>query len=221
MTNTDSFISEVSEEVRRDRLFALFRRYGWIGILAVLLAVGAAGFREWSIAQQKSAAESFGDGFRSAVSQSDAGSVLRALEELEAEGGQTALVGLAKAGTLAGTGDTARSLGELAAIAGDEDISQVYRDLAELKSIWIQAGEMTLDEQLERLSALEAPGAPFRLLANETRAHALIRHGRFEDAASVLRGIGEETSVPQDLRARVAQLLATLGTEDTEPGDSE
>ena len=42
MSETDSFIDEVTEEVRRDKLFALFRKYGWIGIAAVLLIVGGA-----------------------------------------------------------------------------------------------------------------------------------------------------------------------------------
>ncbi|MFD1808819.1 hypothetical protein ACFSHQ_13850 [Gemmobacter lanyuensis] len=41
MSNPESFIDEVTEEVRRDKLFATFRKYGWIGILAVLGIVGA------------------------------------------------------------------------------------------------------------------------------------------------------------------------------------
>ncbi len=36
MSNNDSFIDEVNEEVRRDKLYALFRKYGWIGVVAVL-----------------------------------------------------------------------------------------------------------------------------------------------------------------------------------------
>ena len=36
MSNPDSFIDEVTEEVRRDRLFAMFRKYGWIGVAIVL-----------------------------------------------------------------------------------------------------------------------------------------------------------------------------------------
>ena len=44
MSNPDSFIDEVTEEVRRDRLFALFRKYGWIGLVVVLGIVGGAGW---------------------------------------------------------------------------------------------------------------------------------------------------------------------------------
>ena len=39
MSNPDSFIDEVTEEVRRDRLFRLFRKYGWIGGVVVALIV--------------------------------------------------------------------------------------------------------------------------------------------------------------------------------------
>jgi fermentation-respiration switch protein FrsA (DUF1100 family) len=42
VSDTDSFIDEVTEEVRRDRLFGLMKRYGWIAALAVLLIVGGA-----------------------------------------------------------------------------------------------------------------------------------------------------------------------------------
>ena len=52
MSDTDSFIEEVSEEVRRDRLFKLMKRYGWIAILAVLLLVGGAAFNEVRKARQ-------------------------------------------------------------------------------------------------------------------------------------------------------------------------
>ena len=36
MSDTDSFIDEVNEEVRRDRLYHLLRRYGWIAALAIV-----------------------------------------------------------------------------------------------------------------------------------------------------------------------------------------
>lgn len=47
MSNPDSFIDEVTDEVRRDRLFATFRKYGWIGGLLVALIVGGAAYNEW------------------------------------------------------------------------------------------------------------------------------------------------------------------------------
>ena len=46
MSDSDSFINEVSEELRRDRLFALMRRWGWLAGLVVLAIVGAAAWFE-------------------------------------------------------------------------------------------------------------------------------------------------------------------------------
>jgi hypothetical protein len=47
MANTDSFIDEVNEEVRRDRLFAFFRKWAWLAILIVVLVVGGAAYLEY------------------------------------------------------------------------------------------------------------------------------------------------------------------------------
>ena len=39
MSNTDSFIEEVTEEVRRDKLYGYLKRYGWIAGLIIVLVV--------------------------------------------------------------------------------------------------------------------------------------------------------------------------------------
>ena len=57
-------MQEVSDEVRRDKLFRFFRRYAWIGIGLVLLLVAAAGVNEYRKSQQKLDAESNGDQLR-------------------------------------------------------------------------------------------------------------------------------------------------------------
>ncbi|MCY4005949.1 MAG: tetratricopeptide repeat protein [Rhodobacteraceae bacterium] len=209
MTNTDSFIAEVSEEVRRDRLFALFKRYGWIGIVLVLLIVGAAGFREWNRSQHQLAAELFGDGLRTAIAESVDGELSGGFSDLDASGDRKALIAFSRSAVLAET-DREEAAQILLALTQDDDVSSVYRDLASLKVIWIQANDLPVDELLKRLVPLEAPGAPFRLLAHETRAHALIREGQYNEAAAILNRIIEETAVPQDLRERIALLLTTI-----------
>ena len=57
-------MQEVSDEVRRDKLFGFFRRYAWVGIGLVLLLVGAAGVNEYLKSQQKLNAELNGDQLR-------------------------------------------------------------------------------------------------------------------------------------------------------------
>ena len=47
VSDTDSFLQEVSEELRRDRLYRNIRKYGWLAILLVVLVVGGATYREY------------------------------------------------------------------------------------------------------------------------------------------------------------------------------
>ena len=61
MSNPDSFIDEVTEEVRRDRLFRLFRKYGWIGVVIILGLVGGTAWTEWSKTREAARAQAFGD----------------------------------------------------------------------------------------------------------------------------------------------------------------
>ena len=86
MSETDSFIDEVTEEVRRDRLFAMFRKYGWIGILGVLLIVGGAAWNEWQKARAEAAAQSFGDKVAAAMANNEPAARETALTGIEAGG---------------------------------------------------------------------------------------------------------------------------------------
>jgi hypothetical protein len=46
MSDTDGFIAEVTEDVRRDRLFRLFRRFGWIPAVLILILVGGTAYND-------------------------------------------------------------------------------------------------------------------------------------------------------------------------------
>src|SRR6056297_2935352 len=83
VSDTDSFIEEVTEEVRRDRLFRLMRRYGWIAILAILLLVGGAAWNEWRKAQARDAAQSTGDAIIAALGRDEADARIAALERID------------------------------------------------------------------------------------------------------------------------------------------
>ena len=91
MSNPDSFIDEVTEAVRRDRLFAAFRKYGWIGALLVVLVVGGTGWREYSSARDAASAQAFGDALLDALDLGEESARAAALAEVPATGSQKAL----------------------------------------------------------------------------------------------------------------------------------
>ena len=99
----DSFIDEVTEDLRRDRLFLAMRRYGWIAVLAILVLVGAAAWREWSNARAARTAQAFGDALLAAeATQGDAAARAAAVAAVPApQPSQAALRDLRAANLLA------------------------------------------------------------------------------------------------------------------------
>ncbi len=213
MANQDSFIDEVNEELRRDRLFALFRRYGWIAILAIVLIVGGAAFNEWRKASARADAEARGDAILAALSEDDSEARRADLSAVEAGDNPdteaflqllAAAVDLEDRNTIAAS-DTLRNVTEGAVI------SAVYRDLAILKSMIAGAGDIPPEERISQLQGLALPGAPFRLLAQEQIALAEIERGNVDTAVEQLSLIAEDMTASQGLRNRAVQMIVALG----------
>ncbi|WP_102109262.1 hypothetical protein [Oceaniglobus roseus] len=211
MSNSDSFIDEVNEEVRRDRLFTMIRRYGWIAVAAVVLLVGAAAWREWSIAQEAARAQAFGDSLNAALENNDAAARSEALAAIEpANPSQEAVIAMYEAD--AGPGETpAPDVAKLEQLAAQENLPQVYRDLAALKAVMAAGDTLEPDAKIQRLEPLTTPGAPYRLLALEQTALAELAKGEKDAALARLKGILAEDQVSEGLRRRASQLIVALG----------
>ncbi len=97
VSNTDSFIDEVTEEVRREKLYGYLRRYGWIAVAAVLLLVGGAAFNEYRNAQERAAAEAAGDALLDALEETDPSARATAFESVTSEGPAGAISALLEA----------------------------------------------------------------------------------------------------------------------------
>lgn len=208
---TDSFIEEVTEEVRRDRLFALFRRFGWLALVIIVAIVTGTAWREYSRAQARAAAENWGDAVLATRGADDAVAALAALPP----GGiadREALGDLLTAGAAIEADDPARATPELesaAAVAEDP----VMRDLARLKAVLADGDNMDPATRDAVLSELSQPGAPFRLLALEQKAVALAAAGRSQDALNLIRETLAEDGVSQALRSRLTDMMIALGNE--------
>jgi len=212
VSNPESFIEEVTEEVRRDRLFATFRKYGWIAILLVLGIVGGAAYTEWQKATHAAEAKAFGD------------SVLTALDENTPEARRAALANVAAANgnpdrlviqrlLLASdpVGDKAGTLAALDAVANDAAVPQMYRDLAVLRRVIVAGAEMDISARRAALDPLAIPGRAFRTLALEQLAYLSAEAGETEAAITQLRALSSDQEAPEGLRRRAGQMIEALG----------
>lgn len=212
MANTDGFINEVNEEVRRDRMTAMFRRWAPVGVLLVIAIVGGAAWVEWSRARETARAEAFGDAVLAAQSREDPQARRAALSDIEADVADRAgVLGLLTSGTAAGD-DGAVDPAALLALADTPGLAPVYRDLAVLKAMLAGgSGDAARDAAL--LDEIATPGRPYRHLAIERQAMVAIATGDEATALTLLRLLTQEAGVTQSLRRRAAQTIVALGAE--------
>jgi hypothetical protein len=208
---SDSFIHEVTEEVRRDRFYAFLRRRGWLIGAVLVLIVGGAGANEWRKARAQAEAEAAGDALRAAYLEADPAARAEKLATVAGADPSAAVVAeLARAGSLLDAGDRTGAGEVLGALAAG-DTPEPYRGLAALQRVMVLGTEMDRSERLATLDPLTTIGAPFRSLALEQRALVHIEAGETDAAVADLEAALATPGAPEGLSGRVRQLLAAVG----------
>lgn len=213
MSDTDSFIDEVTEEVRRDQLFAKIKKYGWIAVVAVVVIVGGASWNEYQKATARAAAEATGDALIDALETGELSDRIAALSEAELESADAEVVRrflLSAARVDAGeTTDAATVLNDF--LAEEAELSPLYRDVAAFKAILAQSAELSSEERRLAFDVLAQPGRPLSLLASEQLALIDIEAGATDVAIERLQAIALDASATAGLRRRASQLIVALG----------
>ncbi len=212
MSNNESFIQEVSEEVRRDRLYRILKRWGWIGIAVIVALVGGASFNEWNKDSKMNSARNLGDRVLSAVSNKDP----IELKEIETSNiSQDIFIKNLLSAILLSDNKLDASKKALEEIRDLPGITKTYRELNAFKLglLLLKEDSLTSDERFGVFEELVEPGSPFRLLAKEQQALILIEQGKLELAIKALTEISVDSETTASLKRRVTQLRISLGSD--------
>ncbi len=214
MSDVDSFIDEVTEEVRRDRMYLLLRRWGWVGVVAVVAIVGGAAFNEYRKARDASQAEALGDSILSALAENDSAGRAQGLEAVQTESaGGDAVVNMLLSASQFDAGSVDDAVNSLNAIATQGDLPEIYRAIASFKALLLQGDTLPSADRRQQFEALAAPGAPLRLLAEEQLALIDVAEGETEAALDRLQALRQDAEAGVDLQQRAGQLIVALGGE--------
>ena len=209
MSTPDSFIEEVTEEVRRDRLFAAFRKYGWIGVVLVLGVVGGTAVNEWLKSRAEARAEAFGDAIMDALDMGGPQERRAALAAVPADGEQAQMMALILGSDPAD--DRAATLAALDALIADGSVLAVYHDLAVLRRAIVGGAEVPLADRRTALEGIAGTGRPYRALAAEQLAYLLIEEGKVDAAIAALQALTTDQDASGSLKGRAAQVVTALG----------
>ena len=216
MSDTDSFIDEVNEEVRRDRMFNLFRRYGWIAVAAVLLLVGGAAWNELRASQERAQSEAMGDAIVAALNLETASARAAALQEIEVTQA-SAIVQLLSAAQLASDDRGDEAVAQLTAVQSNEALPLIYRQIAEFKSLVIADAGQSVETRRNGFEDLTSSGSALRVLSEEQLALLDIGANDVGGALVRLQRLLEDSEITPGVRRRVTQLITALGAK---PGDT-
>lgn len=215
MADNDSFVAEVTEEVRRDQMYAVWRKYGpWVIFALAAIILGTAGGAWWSQRQVDAAREASGPIFEAAVVEDDARRATLLTEAAAASDGDLSAIARLRAGAaLAASGDVDGAAAAYQAVADDAGVDRRLRELGGLRVVMVRADAMPPDEMLDRLRPLAAEGAPWRPLAMELTAAAHLRAGDREAALATLADVAGDATATPGARQRSTDLIAALGGE--------
>ena len=205
MSDTDSFIHEVTDEVRRDRLFGYFRRYGWIAAVVILGLVGGTAYNEWSKSTAAQVAQARGDALLDALDMDDDTASIAALSEIATnEGGDVV------ASFLAAGADQSQAANLLGVIAANTDHPEYIRDLARLK-LATTPDAVSQDAAVLILTDLSAAGGLYRNAATEMLVAIELERGNVDAAVTLLQAHIQDAQATQEQIQRMGELIVALG----------
>lgn len=212
MSESDSFIREVSEEVRQDQMFKLWKKWGPFVIAGVVLIVGAAAAWSWMQSQEQAAAEARGSALLAADPTVPA-ETSALVDTMEGPSRLLAEFGAAAALAEAGEADAAGA--RYVELAGRAGLAPEYADLARLQAVRLGAGDPAM------LDGLADGSGPYQLLALELRAARRVEAGDAAAAHADLNTILNDEGATNGLRQRaLVLLLASGGTFESEETDA-
>ena len=207
MSETDSFIAEVTEDVRRDRLFGLFRRFGWIPAALIVIIVSGTAYNEWSKSKADKLAQVRGDALLAAIDTVDEAARATALNEIASQGSENIVAQMLAAG-----GKDENSINFLNAVIINTDQPEYIRDLAKLKLTMIP-GAQTKEQKLKTLDILSQPGGLYRNAAVEILVAFELELGNPNKAIEFLKSHIQDAEASRAQVQRMAELLVALGSE--------
>jgi hypothetical protein len=214
-TDNEAFLREVDENLRRDQMTSLARKWGKIGaILVGLLLLALGGFLWWQNHRAEQAGLE-GEAFSQVLQGVEVGNVQPTDPRLatlagSSRDGYRAMARLTQAGIVAKT-NPAAAAASYQAIADDAGLPQVTRDLALVRAVTLQFDTLPPAEVVSRLKPLAVSNSPWFGSAGELTAMAYLKMGRKDQAAPLFAAIARDTNSPVGLRGRAAGMATALG----------
>lgn len=216
--DSDTFVREVDEELRREQLTSFMTRYGkWViaGVVLLLAAIG--GYIWWQNRQETQAGEASEKLVQviEQLEQNNARAASPTIDELAGNSRDAYRLAalFARANAQISTNAIPAAVQTLGTIAGDEGAPQPYRDAATIRQVQLQFDSLPPAQVIQRLQPYAQPGNPWFGTAGEMVGIAQMRLQRWPQAAQTFGNLARDPNVPESIKARAVQMASSLGVD--------
>jgi len=214
----ETFLREVDENLRRDRLRDFGKKYGaWVAVAVVVFLIASGGFIYWQqvkLQRSERQVEQLAEIFKN-IGSGAPGTAPQQLDELSKSRSKavraTAL--FTSAALFLQQNNPKAATAAYRDIAADSSLPQPYRDAALLRQTALEFDSLQPQQVVARLQPLAKPGNPWFGTAGEMTAMALIKQGQKAQAAQLFAAIAKDKSVPDEMRSRAVQIAGSLGVD--------
>jgi hypothetical protein len=206
---------EIDEELRRDSLAQLWKKYGnYVIGLAVLIVFVTAAVVGWRTYQDKQR-EAQGGEYAAALDlahqgkDSDAAAAFASLAQ-KADAGRAVLARFEEAASKVNSGDVPGAIAAYDQLAGDNSVGSAFRDAATMLSARYTIDKGDPQAAIAKLQPLTAATNAWHGLALELTAMAELKSGDNTKAQKDFDALGKDTTAPQAVRQRAAAMAEAL-----------
>jgi len=213
---TETFVREVDENLRRDRMRDFFKEYGnWLVVAVGLFLAISGGLIWWNQHQVQKRGEQV-EQLAQVYKEIGSGNTAKAAPQLDALADSDskavrASAQFARAALALQQNDTKQAAATYKAIADDGGMPRPYRDAALIRQAALEFDQLKPDEVIARLAPLTKAGEPWFGSAGEMTALALLKQGKNQQATQLFAAIAKDKSAPEAIRGRAAQLASSMG----------
>ena len=202
-------IDEINEEIKQERMKALFAKYGKVvlgfaaAVVGIVVAIQGYGIYQGSVRAKAATA------YFNALGESEIGNAL-ADASSDLSGGYQMLAKFVTAAELVSQSNRSEAYDIYAALAGEASLSEVYRHFAAMQAVINAPEDIATDELAALVGPIADKPGPTQGLALELMADLALRDGDINAAKENLTKISELQDIPNGLRQRAATLALVL-----------
>jgi hypothetical protein len=214
-TDNEAFLREVDDNLRRDRMVRLAKRWGSVIGAVVIVGLLALALFLWWRNHRAQAAGAEAETLAAVLDDSQVGKATPTDPRLvqlgqSAHDGYKGLSALTAA-SLAVHNAPADAAKRYDAIANDGTQPQPVRDLAMIRATTMQFDTLPPAQVVSRLKTLTVPGGPWFGSAGELTVAAYLKMNRRDLATPLLVSIVQDVTVPPTIRGRASSMATALG----------